>query len=1170
MTVASWWTERYGPYGYGTFWSPAGWVSHNNVNTSTTTASSAEANLGQGPANTVVNGDITVYPNWVFRVHFMPNGGSTVSNRFRDVPTRYCSQYGGYLSGTIRNQGRHPDNAISRNFPDAPTRSNHVFVGWWSEPIPPSVPLGQEAAHGFPNVYEFTLDTLVTQNRDVYARWIPILPIPEITQEFIYVHFDLNTGGRWWPSAGSPLPPGGQYAVRTIRIPVGSTVGTTRMPQFPIGNPGYIFMGWYNTPNGPSGTATPPNPIPLAGDRFLANVAVHETRTVYAHWEPYVILTVNPNQGNISAPQPSGVLGQNHHIMMAVNRNFSEMYTVWGNSGSTAVPANPNLARPDGHPSNTDFRTPNSTTNSGISARTTRTGFSRMPLLSFWGIGQSIGEPFFGNTTRVLVDTTIYARWGVVVTFNRNQTTTDTLTTQTALFSSDTTMRNSAVSMPAATNNWSNDSLVRNIIGWSTHRDHTHPEAVIFSIDTVVIENIAVFAIWSEEWRIQFLPGHGPVGTVPLIHRERVVGYVGQLLSTTFSPEDNTLFGLPPAADMDAAWPGHRFLSWNLVIDGHGTGAQTLMAPPADDFSIPRIINIYAIWEADVIFNAQGGTMTPPAGTPVVTQITAPERITQTVEDQMPINLQRPGWHPARIGTGPTDFMWATSPFGLVNGDIGYGGNGFRGNTPIMQTQRVYAQWLIDVEFETEYAGVTGLLPGAYSIPEAGTWANVFPVGSAPATIPYPVKPGHAFTHWEVQVHDSITNQYEWVTFTEGTIMCDVITGRFARDIRGGFPSVIVRPQFELIYIDDAYFYKTDMGIYVDYGEDVDFNYVEFLPGAIFHLYRYIWDAGANEWVLDAQVSNNLESDTNGRVALPTLTAASRYRLREAQAPLGFVTPSSGSYWILEFTRVNNEAYVIGGVNGYNGVLPFVRIPVQVSTPDPNGGYIYEYVYVWHVGNQDGVPFTFRKADERILDQGNWPSAHHFLLPGAQFRLFRTVAPTNELPPLHTGSPGLITLDPAGQAGSTWVEVPLVRDTSSANFNEPIFTALMPGFTYQLVEIVAPVGFQMPMGQWRIAICEISPTGFNITNIGNVPMPGFNYVPCNCLISCDVDNHWYLGNWRVMELPLAGGGGIAVHTTLGLSVIVAAGLLMVVFYVQKNSNKAAALKVAPRVQYRRR
>ncbi|MCL2528170.1 MAG: InlB B-repeat-containing protein, partial [Defluviitaleaceae bacterium] len=235
MTVASWWTEPSGPYGDGVMWSRRGWNSGNNINGSATTPSTADTARWEGPATmTAVTEDITVFPNWVYRITFHPNGGNTptnAGNRYRDIPARWCSNTLAYLPGNLANNGRHPNDSIQRNFAPQPTRTNHIFVGWWSEPIAPNVPLGEEAAHGHPNAVEFTLNCMVDRNITVYARWVPFYTPPIQTIEQLYVRFDLNNGGRWWTSTGNqPLPPGGIYGYRTVRVNQGGTVGTSRMP----------------------------------------------------------------------------------------------------------------------------------------------------------------------------------------------------------------------------------------------------------------------------------------------------------------------------------------------------------------------------------------------------------------------------------------------------------------------------------------------------------------------------------------------------------------------------------------------------------------------------------------------------------------------------------------------------------------------------------------------------------------------------------------------------------------------------------------------------------------------------------------------------------------------------------------------------------------------------
>ena len=88
------------------------------------------------------------------------------------------------------------------------------------------------------------------------------------------------------------------------------------------------------------------------------------------------------------------------------------------------------------------------------------------------------------------------------------------------------------------------------------------------------------------------------------------------------------------------------------------------------------------------------------------------------------------------------------------------------------------------------------------------------------------------------------------------------------------------------------------------------------------------------------------------------------------------------------------------------------------------------------------------------------------------------------------------------------------------------------GLRYQLVEILAPAGYQIPFGQWRITT---DGTDFTITVIGDSSTPIFvDYY-------LDGDEARFLGNWPDFDLPLTGGlgagGQAAVFTAAGIGII---------------------------------
>ncbi|MCL2528289.1 MAG: hypothetical protein FWE42_07705 [Defluviitaleaceae bacterium] len=167
----------------------------------------------------------------------------------------------------------------------------------------------------------------------------------------------------------------------------------------------------------------------------------------------------------------------------------------------------------------------------------------------------------------------------------------------------------------------------------------------------------------------------------------------------------------------------------------------------------------------------------------------------------------------------------------------------------------------------------------------------------------------------------------------------------------------------------------------------------------------------------------------------------------------------------------------------------------------------------------DDVYFSFYKTDQQIYD--TTPVA--VPLAGARFRVFRTDANPATTPGLAAG---LVTFDQTTGAPNTpWVEV----DMEGSHISLGTFTALgfpmTPGFTYQLVEYMAPSGFQIPLGQWRITLSE-TPATLNtaiFTHIGSGNVPAF--VPNGPGLRPSSTVSWLLGNIPNPTLPLTGGEG---------------------------------------------
>jgi uncharacterized repeat protein (TIGR02543 family) len=196
--------------------------------------------------STAVNGDITVYAKWtpVYTVTFNADGGNP------DTQTRVVE-----IGGTVG----------SSNMPPSPTRSHHVFGGWYT------------SSGG--NGNRFTASTKVTGDITVYAKWVVVL---------YTVTFDAD--------GGSPEP-------QPQKVNGGEVIGSSNMPSEPAMS-GYAFDGWYTEGNG-------------GGSQFTASTPVTGDIRVYAKWKPGVPVQIalQPQPGD--PPLSNTSLYENEQIQFS-------------------------------------------------------------------------------------------------------------------------------------------------------------------------------------------------------------------------------------------------------------------------------------------------------------------------------------------------------------------------------------------------------------------------------------------------------------------------------------------------------------------------------------------------------------------------------------------------------------------------------------------------------------------------------------------------------------------------------------------------------------------------------------------------------------------------------------------------------------------------------------
>ena len=303
-----------------------------------------------------------------------------------------------------------------------------------------------------------------------------------------------------------------------------------------------------------------------------------------------------------------------------------------------------------------------------------------------------------------------------------------------------------------------------------------------------------------------------------------------------------------------------------------------------------------------------------------------------------------------------------------------------------------------------------------------------------------------------------------------------------------------------------------------------------------------VWVAATSEMDVDSAAGNiNITYNKAGDMGGGIFTADYCYN-----APLVRVPPTPGgtmpggqtiAYGNLSLTTAitftgnrANRRYVPPSNTAYVPHLAFAG----TNTSQPANA-----VRIHPLNNYDinfrapGHDFRFYKTDHQLYDNPRQVVP----LAGARFRIFRTDANPITTPELGMDTPGLITFDPTGAPNTPWVEVNMLGDIhlSPGGFGVPLGFEMIPGFTYQLVEYMAPSGFQIPFGQWRLTHNTAATHSVAIQHIGgNAPA----FVPNDSFLRPDITTaQWFVGNWPVFQLPLTGGTGITAIMVAGGAVI---------------------------------
>ena len=347
------------------------------------------------PPTGIVTEDMTLYANWVYRVTFDLNGvgagagdwgnqgfrlqgssdffppqGSVIAN-YRDIlpdaPVRTINAAGTRVRASRGFDGVTPMAAhqpIEAGMPPTPTRTHHIFNGWWDRPVG-TIPFGTPGYATYPatnhGAVQFTGDTVINGTRRVWAHWLQVPPTPTPPPGTLVFHLnatpaDIDTEGEYglayWPTH-RPIGydfdnPTGRFFLSRIGIPAFSIPGPSsrefnsrytasdlayanvhyddrysltitrqfylnypiqhmtrhrayeRMPRNPR-RTGYVFVGWHPDPEFEPLTFGAATPGIWSPNTVLTTA--NHPGTLYAIWAPSfdLILVGNGNTGTATA-----------------------------------------------------------------------------------------------------------------------------------------------------------------------------------------------------------------------------------------------------------------------------------------------------------------------------------------------------------------------------------------------------------------------------------------------------------------------------------------------------------------------------------------------------------------------------------------------------------------------------------------------------------------------------------------------------------------------------------------------------------------------------------------------------------------------------------------------------------------------------------------------------
>ena len=497
----------------------------------------------------IVTAPITVHAWWVYRVTFNNNFVGSLSPVTRDVCINASVR-------TVAANGR-LETANTANISGMPVPQNrpgYTFIGWFTSATERTT--------------EFLGNTTVNSNMTVFAHW-------ESGGTEVTIRFE---------GEGGTLPNGLTYQERRLSPMSSILTSPVSAPTIPQ-REGYVFMGFYDMPNG-------------GGQRWQLNHIIPGNMTVYARWERPVIVTVDFN----GADTPT----ENRTYLVPRGYSMSQVAFIWRSTTGNTQACNPDMR----------LSTYSRTGNTGLVQIVTNVqtpGTSGFPISNgvFGTNPYGTGTPFTWDTV-VENDITVYAQWTSLVIFNTNHPTftgsgTNGVANRYVLYGRSFRTNESALNpffvlgatsaiMPT-TQNWNALPLANwAFAGWNTSPDPNNL-GEWFDHNSVVRETMRLYAHWVQG--VSFHSGIAPVGVIAPEHREREFDLRPGIPRISLDQHPD---GMPPIP----VWSGRRFRMWNTSPDGSGISYSA-------DMLIEQPRELHAVWDVQVFLNVNNGEFPPDA-----------------------------------------------------------------------------------------------------------------------------------------------------------------------------------------------------------------------------------------------------------------------------------------------------------------------------------------------------------------------------------------------------------------------------------------------------------------------------------------------------------------------------------------------------------------------------